>query len=338
VTDLAAHKLEMPKAVAKLPAAIRRHIATQCQGDWRRVTIDPDGSVTVHNKPQFTRVELPAQKAPVKRAVKREPKPKPPLAPRGRLETTEVVSAGPAAPPPSPTLPRPAPPAIAFRPPALRIPPPPQREVISRPASLPKPLPPVRRSYGEDVDLSPVAAFAADLARQMSAGIPLDVEYKIHPNVLEMYGIDFEILDCALRSPTSVEIASETYEKGYTILRFHRADVMIAVGYRDPNEPMVLAHYAAGSLTGSRDMTTNLYRPARRGLPRSPAQMLAKFVAMGARCERNPSGNTASVYMGDQNLGSVTIDRMAAAQNVSADFIRIIRKIKAIQHAAEAAG
>lgn len=333
MTDLAAHKLAMPSAIAKLPAAIRRQITTQCQGDWRRVTIDPDGSITVHNKPQFTRVELPAQKAPVKRVAKPPARPAPKPSFQGRTDTTEVVSAGPAAPPPS----RPSTPVNPFRA-AARIPLPPQREVISRRPVLSTPLPPIRRNQVivEDAP-AVVAVHAAELARQMAKGIPTDVAYQIHDNVLSMFGVDFEILDDAVRSPTSVEIAPETYEKGYTILRFRRADVLIVVGFREVHEPVVLAHYATGSITGARGgPNIGAFKAKPKGLPRSPGQMLAKFVAMGARCERNPSGQTASVYMGEQHLGSVTIDRMAAAQTVSADFIRIIRKIKAIQSSAEA--
>lgn len=35
-----------------LPAPMRRAIRRQCGGDWRRVTLEDDGSILVHNRPQ----------------------------------------------------------------------------------------------------------------------------------------------------------------------------------------------------------------------------------------------------------------------------------------------
>jgi len=47
-----------PERLAHLPKAVLTAIHAACDGDWRRVTVDDDGGFTVHNAPQFRRVEL----------------------------------------------------------------------------------------------------------------------------------------------------------------------------------------------------------------------------------------------------------------------------------------
>jgi len=48
-----------PDFILALPGPIRQYFLDACEGDWRRVTADEAGSITVHNKPQFRRIELP---------------------------------------------------------------------------------------------------------------------------------------------------------------------------------------------------------------------------------------------------------------------------------------
>lgn len=65
---------DIPPFVMRLPAPFRRRIASECGGDWRRVTLDDDGGVTVHNRPQRrSQTQLPSERVPEAREKPRKP-------------------------------------------------------------------------------------------------------------------------------------------------------------------------------------------------------------------------------------------------------------------------
>ncbi len=68
---------DAPAYVKALPPTFRRQIAKQCDGDWRRVTLDDDGGVTVHNSPQREDIATEVA-AVVLRSASTEPPPEPP--------------------------------------------------------------------------------------------------------------------------------------------------------------------------------------------------------------------------------------------------------------------
>jgi hypothetical protein len=127
-----------PERLAHLPEAVLTAIHAACDGDWRRVTVDADGGFTVHNAPQFRRVELTPEgdtarrlgiaPAPVRRprrpsgvvaaaaaptATTARPTPAAQAAP-----APAVAHLPPAARPAPSPVPAPAPPAVVFTPPA----------------------------------------------------------------------------------------------------------------------------------------------------------------------------------------------------------------------------
>jgi hypothetical protein len=57
----------IPAHVRSLPAAIRRVVEKQCDGDWSRVVVNDDGTVDIANHVVMRRTELPPGPVPRRR-------------------------------------------------------------------------------------------------------------------------------------------------------------------------------------------------------------------------------------------------------------------------------
>lgn len=69
------------------------------------------------------------------------------------------------------------------------------------------------------------------------------MEIHWHPNALEfaeIYHLDKRLVEDAVRSPTSEE--DDPYHEGadYPVKRVKRGDLSVTVGWREPNDPMIL--------------------------------------------------------------------------------------------------
>jgi len=60
-----------PDRVRHLPDIVLDELEKLSEGDWRRVTLGPDGDVLVHNRPQVFRVELEPQGTTAKKLADR---------------------------------------------------------------------------------------------------------------------------------------------------------------------------------------------------------------------------------------------------------------------------
>jgi hypothetical protein len=119
--------LNAPEHLAHLPAAVLTAIHGACDGDWRRVTLDGDGGFTIHNTPQFRRVELTpqgdtARKLGLVQPPVRRSRPRATASPAVPAQEVPVERAArPAVPSPAPAAP--ASPVAVERPPAAARPP-----------------------------------------------------------------------------------------------------------------------------------------------------------------------------------------------------------------------
>lgn len=268
-----------PEFIQRLPLAHRRLIASQCDGDWRRCTLDSDGGITIHNRPQITRTEL----APTGQTAKVLRKagvavPRPPRAPLKRVElvddrpSRERVVIPRALTKIPETKPEIVPPPVhPLPPPTTKLTPPPAPLAFSEPEpesviawssdKSQRPAPsriirvmPGKASTGRGIldDPSDEALWRDEqgwettvgyVHQRCKNGIPDVCDIQIYAEVLALYGVDLEMAESVARNPSHVVIAPETYEKKYPVLRFRRGDLMAVVGFKQPRTPMMIAVY-----------------------------------------------------------------------------------------------
>lgn len=310
-----------PDWIRALPAAMRKLVSEQCEGDWRRLTRSPDGSVTIHNQPQFSRVELP------------------PAVPRKRRAS--VVMGKAAATPPLMEAP-----SIPVRAPEQSSPPPPPATFM--PAATPH-AEPERPSDAEEVRLlgDPNGAqwdwFTKDderlmrgahaLAMRCANGIPSGVRVKLHRKVLETYGLDFDDANAVMRHPMRVTIAPETKEKKYPVLRFTRGDVQTVVGFQRLDQPAVIAIYVGNWVADNESNNGGSGGGGSRkesGPPKTPSDVIKRLVRLGAYVTVDRDGETAVVKYHDQELGKISVKAATPRATCDSDWNRMQRKIGAI--------
>lgn len=268
-----------PEFIQRLPLAHRRLIASQCDGDWRRCTLDSDGGITIHNRPQITRTEL-APTGQTAKVLRRAgvAVPTPPRAPLKRVELVDdrpsrekvviprALTKIPEKPQPEPV-------------PDLVLPPDPVRSTTPPPAPVafsdPEPesllawssdksqrpdaprvirVLPGKVSTGRGIldDPADEALWRDENGWEMTVGyvherckngLPDICDLHVHPDVLALYGVDLAMAESVVRNPAHVVIAPETFEKKYPVLRFRRGDLMAVVGFKHPRTPAMIAVY-----------------------------------------------------------------------------------------------
>lgn len=195
---------------------------------------------------------------------------------------------------------------------------------------------PSEKPFGERTEQ--VATNAVELHERWKHGLPEDVGYSFSPDVLALHGMDQDLMNAALRNPEWVEIAPETYTKGYTVLRFHRGDAMAVLGCKYPSSPALIAAYH-GSLLEHDVHRVNHHSGgggARRrvptGLPQTPRQSIQYLQAAGAEVEWDETADVTSVPVSfqGQDLGRITVGTVQRSQ-VETDYQRTLRKVAAIK-------
>lgn len=186
---------------------------------------------------------------------------------------------------------------------------------------------------------------AVELQEKWSKGLPPEVGYYYLPDVLALYGLDQNLVDGALRHPSRVEIRPESYEigKGYPVLGFHRGDVMIVLGLREPAKPCIIAAYAASLLAADTHRVGHTggggSKKRENGVPKSAHQVVTRLRGMGAEV-LDPGGGakTAEVKYEGKVLGKISIGDGIDSATVETDWQRMQRKINAITRRAVNAG
>lgn len=336
----------------QLPAAIRRMLKSQCDGEWARVTVEA-GEYTVWNNPTLAarRVTPPAQSP----APAPEPTPEPTTAER---HPTQIASPRRVkAPSPKATVV----PRVKATPPAVAAPT--RREKAPQARALqeafetrhgapaggvhvesapvvPRVDPAVWSADPENVDWSVIPdldATASRLRDRLTSGLPASVPFQFLPDVLALYGMDLQIVEDALRHPQKVEVRPETRLKKYPILAFFRGDVVAILGMRCPTAPMVIAAYAVSKLdpdthhTAYGSGTGGGGARRRDGLPRTVPAMLKAIRLAGAEADTDDqAATTVEVTYKGQRLGKVSVGGIVPRRTIESDYQRVIRKIHAI--------
>jgi hypothetical protein len=258
--------------LAKLSPPVAQALKVACEGDLTRLSFDKAGGFTVHNRSQADPPKAP-KTAPVKRSVDR-------AALAALFDDDDLAPHAPATPVVQAPRPKPAPtpkkakkaappPPVPKRQPRTRValedlaalinfgevkvtqpaagvtvvqaPPRPPREDTIR--TSPEVDPEVIRNFDWDqVNLDQTVIKLRDLMRN---GVPQAIRYTYSDDVLALYGVDMNLLE-ALRQPERVEIRPESFDKAkrYPVLGFHRGDVTVILGLRQPVTPKVIAAYA----------------------------------------------------------------------------------------------
>lgn len=197
-------------------------------------------------------------------------------------------------------------------------------------------VPPLRRGEVTDSELTAHSASLLDLC---SRGLPEHLEYSFKPDVLALYGIDFDLLDAVLRHPERVELRPESFnkDKRYTVLAFYRGDLEVILGMKHVARPAVIAAYASSRLEHDTHRVGHTGGGGSRktsGLPSSPKQMATRLRAIGCEVEIDERQKTAPVTYKGQELGRVTCQGLK--ETVQSDYQRIVRKVAAIDQRATA--
>jgi len=316
--------MKVPARLAGVPVVLLEDARRRCDGDWDRVTYE-GGWITVHNHPVI--LEAPKKKAPAKKAAPRKravprkketAKPKPVPAPQPEPQPLKVLE---------------TPATKAAKPELFREPAPVVQESTLR--KYDRELPPEFQVAAAWAQLN-VDHVATALLNRCRNGLPDVLPLDMHPEVLALEGINFEIVKASVRHPSYVEIAGmDTKEKGYPILRFYRGDVMTVVGMRDVQVPIVIATYATSRLdpdqhrAGTMKGTGGGGARRRAGLPGTPKAVVTRLRSMGADCLLDELHDTpVSVTYRGQDLGKVPAKGSKA--DCESAYQRIVRKMEAI--------
>jgi hypothetical protein len=318
----------VPDRLKHLPRAILTLLREQSEGDWRRVTLDADGSVVIHNQPQTFRTELPPVRRPAK---KLRPVPKALREHIGVEKPAPVEREVLVMPDASPVIPveRTLPPPEV--PKKERVP---KTEVprFKRPTFDRIVLPGINGEkdwVGADLEST-----FYELSRQLQGGLPDSAGLGFHGDVLSLDGIDLKMVEDVVRRPARVEIAPEGYRKGHGILRFHRGDVCVAVGFRDPHRPLIIAAYVTAEamnqyLKFSDAGVGGGGNKEKGGLPTNPGALVKRLRSLGATVVYSEDQKTATIKYEGEDFGKVNTSGIYTKQGVASDWNRMQRKINA---------
>lgn len=305
---------------ATIPAGLRAVLEDACGGDWRRVTRAANGEYTVHNQPievapKPTRVRVPCRWD------------KPALAP----PVIDLTDSGP------PVAQHPTPSrgaALPHQPPAGRPPAPVQVEV-DRPILSPEvPADVLARFDWTSVDL---AVTSVRLREICGDGLPEAIRYTYIPDVLALYGVDFDLLDSAVRNPHRVELRPEYADKGYAVLAFDRGDLQVIMGFRSPINPAVMAVYATSRIehdTHRVEHHASGKKTRVKGLPKTAKAVAQALRTRGAEvAAAELTSKTLTVRYKGQELGQISTGETVDRRTAEADYQRMIRKMHGIDNA-----
>jgi hypothetical protein len=216
-------------------------------------------------------------------------------------------------------------------PPSLPVP----VQVQSAPADPGRRARDVVRRDGDGSDFDPrvlieQAQSATGLCDFLAGGLPEGAAYLYFPDVADMYGMDFDLVDSVIRNPQEVSVRPETVTKGYPVLKFARGDIQAIMGFKDPQLPMCIAVYFTHRLDHEDRHTRSGGEQMRP--PSTGSALLRHLKGMGAEIKKNDARETARVTYKNQSLGQVSTrdhDRDA----VRRDFERMARKIRGVDAA-----
>lgn len=324
-------------AVQALPASLRRLLGEQCGGEWDRVTRDDDGGYTVHNNPLLAQIRANGPvRAPLAapRSAPRPvaPEPKAPARPRPQPPARRVVQA----------RPRSAESAVLNEmvqsrrsdtiKPGLRI--------VQDPSEKIEPEVEQWSFDPQHVDwaLVDLDTTAGQLRDRLQNGLPDEIPFSYHPDVLAVQGMDFDLVEAALRHPERVNVQPETAEKKYPILAFWRGDIVTILGMRTPTHPRIIAAYAVSRMDPELGRVRQVGSVGgggarkRSGLPNSTRAMLKAIHDLGVEVQdMDPTAKTAQAVYKGQVLGKVSIGT-APKDQVHSDYQRVLRKVTAIDN------
>ncbi len=289
----------------------------------------------------YTRAAGRLPRAPQKARAVEPPSPPPPPAvpappkkapaPKARLRTKVPLEALAALINYGEVAPKPAPPPITV----VKAPPRPQPVDDTRTSPLPDPE--VVRNFDWDrVNLDDTAAKLRDL---MKDGVPPAIRYTYKDDVLAVFGLTIDLMEGALRHPERVEIRPESFnkDKRYPVLAFHRGDVQVILGLRQPVTPKVIAAYAISRLQHDTHRVGHTggggSKNGTKGLPSNPRQVVTQLRARGAKVELNPltEGSPVEVFYKGQSMGKIstgTVPRSTA----EGDYQRTLRRMAALDN------
>ena len=302
--------LDVEQVLSKLGPLVRQTLAQACDGEWGRVTVDERGSFTVHNHP---------------------PKPKPyvtflkPVRPRARRTVKRAAQAtSPQWKPPNETTPVPLVERPAHPVQAIRY----TSEVVHV-----RPDPKAVANFDWD-SVTDLEGACHALCTRFRQGLPMALGYSYMPDVLALEGMNPDSVESTLRVPERVEVAPESFDKKYAVLRFTRGDAMTVLGLREPTNPKIIAAYWGSKLANDTHRVNHTGgggSKASVGLPGTVKAMLKQLRASGCVIvhEELSDDKTAPVLYHGQDLGKVTVG-VAAKTVVQADYQRIVRKMQAI--------
>lgn len=181
---------------------------------------------------------------------------------------------------------------------------------------------------------------ASQVARShLRNGIPPSMRFTYYPDLLGIEGLDLDIVEAALRYPERVEVAPETFEKRYTILRFHKGDCLVALGMRTPNQPQVIAAYHGSLLANDThrvNHTGSGGRRAQAGLPRTARDTMNRLQARGAQLIQKDGAATAEVRYKGNDLGKISTGAATPRDTAESDYQRAVRRMDAVDRRAGA--
>lgn len=305
--------MHVPKEIQKLPDVVRKAVVLQCNGDWSRVTLNPDGSLTVHNKPHVNGLKVRAK--PVRKSVPREKIDPPKAVPRAPLTPGRI----------RPNVPTRAP-RLTFEEPAA---PPDRNAFVLLPGFELQEL-----WTGEEFEKT---AFA--LREHVRNGVGMQCPLEFHADVTALHGVDLVDVESVVRQSERVEVAPETAAKKYPVLKFARGDVLVVVGFRNPRLPMIIAAYWQALRLPSQGVSADQSDRSgggggRRtvGLPTTAKQLVKRLRDVGASVE-DPSGEQMNVMVSfdGTDLGRVNVGPTATKTSCQSDYQRNLRRIASIR-------
>lgn len=361
---------KIPPEVLALPAILRADLKERCRGDWRRVSVQRDGSVVILNAPVEAVAKASARLtkkavSPRKRAAKKAPPPREPaVLPEAERRPPEVP-----APPPAPAPVRDF--KVTYLKPAL----PPQRRTVARQKApeqvvpqTPAPAPSPDRSapvlhgtvvrhqerqptpwdhlpdFMDDADWegTDVGRISFGLAKLAAEGIPEWFHPRFHADVLALDGLDIPAVRACLHRPERCEVAPETKKKGYPVLRFHKGSVCVVLGFRQAQRPVCIAAYFTGEAlkryqSGSDAGGGTGGGGARKegGVPTTGPRLIRAVRDLGASVALVEGKELAQVTYKGQDLGKIEIGEHVNKADIERHWQRTQRRVSAINNRKE---
>jgi hypothetical protein len=191
-----------------------------------------------------------------------------------------------------------------------------------------------------DWDGSDLDAKAWTLVDRLREGLGDVAPLGFHDDVTALNGVDLFQVESVVRHAERVEVDPSTAWKRYPILKFHRADNMVVVGFREPQLPLIIAAYFTSLIdadaTGSRQIhrATGGGGGKRKtgGLPNTPSKLVAALRLAGCTVAE-PSGTdkVVAVTFKGADLGKVPVEPTTPKRTIESAYQRTVRRIQGIR-------